>query len=106
MNMFLIPANSKKSLKIFGLFYPFDLILLGSGIVLTFILISVLPMQEIFWSVIALLPVAITAFLVFPVPNYHNVLTFIMSAWTFFTTRRNFIWKGWCVLDEEETTKK
>lgn len=106
MNMFLIPANSKKSLKIFGLFYPFDLILLGSGIVLTFILISVLPMQEIFWSVIALLPVAITAFLVFPVPNYHNVLTFIMSAWTFFTTRRNFIWKGWCVLDEEETAKK
>lgn len=106
MNMFLIPANSKKSLKIFGLFNPFDLILLGSGIVLTFILITVLPMQEILWSVIALLPVIITAFLVFPVPNYHNVLTFIMSAWTFFTTRRNFIWKGWCVLDEEETTKK
>lgn len=106
MNMFLIPANSKKSMKIFGLFYTFDLILLGTGIVLTFILITVLPMQEILWSVIALLPVAITAFLVFPVPNYHNVLTFIMSAWTFFTTRRNFIWKGWCVLDEEETTKK
>lgn len=106
MNMFLIPANSKKSMKIFGLFYTFDLILLGSGIVLTFILITVLPIQEILWSVIALLPVAITAFLVFPVPNYHNVLTFIMSAWEFFTTRRNFIWKGWCVLDEEETTKK
>jgi len=106
MNMFLIPANSKKSLKIFGLFNPFDLILLGSGIVLTFILIAVLPMQEIIWSVIALSPVAITAFLVFPVPNYHNVLTFIMSAWEFFTTRRSFIWKGWCVLDEEETTKK
>lgn len=106
MNMFLIPANSKKSMKIFGLFYTFDLILLGAGIVLTFILITVLPIQEILWSVIALLPVAITAFLVFPVPNYHNVLTFIMSAWEFFTTRRNFIWKGWCVLDEEETTKK
>lgn len=106
MNMFLIPANSKKSMKIFGLFYIFDLILLGAGIVLTFILITVLPIEEIFWSVIALLPVAITAFLVFPVPNYHNVLTFIMSAWTFFTTRKNFIWKGWCVLDEEETTKK
>lgn len=106
MNMFLIPANSKKSMKIFGLFYTFDLILLCAGIVLTFILITVLPIQEILWSVIALLPVAITAFLVFPVPNYHNVLTFIMSAWEFFTTRRNFIWKGWCVLDEEETTKK
>lgn len=106
MNIFLIPANSKKSMKIFGLFNPFDLILLGVGIVITFILISILPMTDIIWSIVAILPLAISAFLVFPVPNYHNVLTFIISAWEFFTSRRQFIWKGWCVLDDEKTTKK
>ncbi|MDD3453409.1 MAG: hypothetical protein PHN42_03985 [Bacilli bacterium] len=106
MNNYLIPANSKKSLKIFGMFYPFDLILLGSGTVITFILIALGDISSWIWAVISLLPMSITAFLVFPIPNYHNVLTFLISLWEYFTTRRNFIWKGWCVLDEKETDKE
>lgn len=103
---FLIPANSKKSMKIFGLFYPIDLIILGVGIGLTFLLMMIVNIGNIALAILAILPVSIAGFLVFPVPNYHNVRLFIMSAWTFFTTRRTFIWKGWCVLDEEETNKK
>ena len=105
-NTFLIPANSKKSMKIFGLFEPIDLIILGAGIFITFILMMILDVGNMALAILAILPVSIAGFLVIPVPNYHNVRVFINSLWTFFTTRRTFIWKGWCVLDGEETNKK
>ena len=105
-NTYLIPANSKKSLQIFGLFNWFDLILLGSGVILTFLLIMLGDISSWIWAVISILPVSICAFLVFPIPNYHNVLTFLVSFWTFLTDRRKFIWKGWCVINEEETSKE
>lgn len=98
-NIYLIPANSKKSMKILGMFYPFDLILLCSGIALTLLLITILPIDDILFAVISLLPVGITGLLVFPIPNYHNVLTVLISMWIFFTTRQKYIWKGWCVCD-------
>lgn len=104
--IYLIPANSKKSMMIFGLFYPFDLILFGTGIITSMILVMVLPIAEILVAILAIAPAAITGFLVFPVPNYHNVLTVIKSAWEFFTTRQRFIWKGWCVTSEKESDKK
>lgn len=102
MNNFLIPANSKKSMLIFGLFNKVDLIMFGSGLVLTIILLLVLPI-EIFWvAIIAIAPGLITGFLVLPVPNYHNMLTVIISAINFLTGRREFIWKGWCYPHGEE----
>lgn len=96
---FLIPANSKKSMLIFGLFKPLDLILFSFGLVVTFILLLTVPMQNLTWSIIAIGPGLICGFLVLPLPNYYNVRTFIMSAWRFYTIRQKFIWKGWCVLD-------
>ena len=102
---FLIPANSKKSMKLFGLFYPIDLIILGIGTFTTFILVTTLDIGDIALAILAILPVSIAGFLVFPVANYHNVRIFLMSMWTFFTTRRTFIWKGWCVRDGEESKK-
>lgn len=102
MNNFLIPANSKKSMLIFGLFNKVDLIMFGSGLALTIILLLVLPI-EIFWvAIIAIVPGLITGFLVLPVPNYHNMLTVIISAINFLTGRREFIWKGWCYPHGEE----
>ena len=100
MGRFLIPANSKKSLLLFGLFNTFDMILFGSGIGVSMILIAVLPVEQMAISFLAITPALITGFLVFPVPNYHNVLTIILSALAFFTQNQKFIWKGWCVLDE------
>ncbi len=99
MNSYLIPANSKKSMMIFGMFYPFDLILFGCGIVVTLILVSVLPIDDVMYAVISILPAGITGLLVFPIPNYHNVLTVLISMWKFFTTRQRYVWKGWCVVD-------
>lgn len=103
---YLIPANSKKSLLIFGLFNPFDLTLFGTGVLITVILMMVLPVQELVWAITAIVPAAITGFLVFPVPNYHNVLTVIIEMFTFFTTNQKFKWKGWCVLNEYKSEDK
>lgn len=103
---FLIPANTKKSLLFFGLFNRFDLILFGSGIGISLLLLMVLPIESLKWAIIAIAPGLVTGFLVFPIPYYHNVLTVIKNVITFFTTRQEFVWKGWCVEDGEESSGK
>lgn len=99
---FLIPANSKKSMLIFGLFETFDLLLVGIGVSMSFLLFLILPTEEIIYLILTLAPGMITIFLVLPVPYYHNVRTFIRIVYNYFTTRQKFIWKGWCYLDDEE----
>lgn len=96
MNGYLIPANAKKGTLIFNVFRPFDLILFGSGIGVTVILLTLLQNANIILTLIAILPAAITGLLVFPIPNYHNVLCAIISIYKFYTGRRNYIWRGWC----------
>ncbi len=104
-DMYLIPANSKKSMLIFGMFYTFDLILVGTGIGITLLLLMILPLDSLIVSIIAIAPGLITGLLVFPIPNYHNTLTVLIEVWEFFTTRQKYIWKGWCVLDEQSSKK-
>ena len=100
MNQYLIPANSKKSMLIFGLFRPFDLALFGIGVGITLLLLMILPVSELVYAIIALAPALVTGFLVFPIPNYHNIRTVIMSVWKFYTERRVYYWKGWCVHEQ------
>ena len=106
MGNYLIPANSKKSMMIFGMFYPFDLILFASGVGMTLLLLLILPINEFWMAMLAIVPATITGFLVFPIPNYHNVLTVIINAIIFITSRQRYVWKGWCVIDELEKSKK
>lgn len=106
MNNYLIPANSKKSLLKFGYFTTSDLVLLIIGVGLMLLMLYILPIDNIWIALLAIMPGAISAFLVIPVPYYHNVRTFIKIAWEFLTTRQKFIWKGWCFSDEEERDKK
>lgn len=98
---YLIPANTKKSMLFFGLFNMFDLILFGCGLGVSLILLIALPVERLTFAIIAIIPGLITGFLVFPIPHYHNVLTVIMNVITFYTTRREFVWKGWCVTSEK-----
>ena len=100
MNQFLIPANSKKSMLIFGLFNTVDLIIFGSGLGVTLLSLAIIGPSETLDTFIVLLPALITGLLVAPIPNYHNVRTAIKSVWQFFTQRQSFIWKGWCIKDE------
>ena len=96
-NTYLIPANTKSGKLILGMFKPFDLILFGSGIAMTLLLLVILPMESLIVTVIVILPALITGFLVIPVPNYHNMLNVIGEMLDFLLNQRNYKWKGWCV---------
>lgn len=102
MDNYLIPANTKKSMLIFGLFTKFDLILFIVGLGLTLLLLVLLPIEQLAFAVIALLPAVICAFLVMPVPNYYNMRTLLSSAIGFFMNQRKFKWKGWCFTNGED----
>ena len=97
---YLIPANAKKSMLIFGLFTKFDLILLSVGTVISVLLLMIFSPSTLLLAIICLLPMLISAFLVIPIPNYHNVLVLIREIIDFFYNRRNYKWKGWCYKDE------
>ena len=104
-NSYLIPANSKKSMLIFGFFNTVDMIIFCCGIGFSFLLLMFMPVEEFWAAILAILPGFICVFLVFPIPNYHNVRTVIINAWNFYTTRQKYIWKGWC-FEDGETNKK
>lgn len=105
-NGYLIPANSKRSMLIFNMFNTIDLIIFGSGVGISFILLMFLPVSEFWVAIGAISPGLITGFLVMPIPNYHNVRTVLMNAWEFYTTRQKYIWKGWCFDSGKEDRKK
>ena len=97
MNSYLVPANSKKGLLIFSLFKPFDVILFGTGLLISLLLLAMMPSTtDTLTMVLIASPGIICGLLVMPVPNYHNVRTAIMSIYKFYTGRRRYIWKGWC----------
>ena len=100
MNGYLIPANSKKGTLIFNIFRPFDLWLFGGGILASLLLLAIVPSTNIIAVIIALLPVIICGLLVFPMPNYHNVLCALCSIYRFYTERRRYVWKGWCFYEQ------
>lgn len=106
MNYFLIPANSKKSALILGLFKPADLVILAIGVVISFILLLALPIEQMTYTIIALTPGLLSAFLVFPLAYYHNVRKFIAIFFNYITSRQKFVWKGWCYIDEVNKFKK
>ena len=106
MNGFLIPANSKKSMLIFGMFNGFDLGVLAIGVTITIILLLTLNLSSIGPTVLAITPGAVAIILVFPVAHYHNVMTVIISIYKFFTSREKYIWRGWCYSEEFKGTSE
>ena len=93
---YLIPANSEKSMLIFGVFNTVDMIIFGCGLGVSLLLMMFLPVDQFWIAILAISPGLICGFLVLPRPNYHNVRTVIKNAWNFYTTRQRYIWKGWC----------
>ena len=97
---YLIPANAKKGTLIFGMFTKFDLVLFGIGILVSVLLLISISPETLKAAIICLLPLFISAFLVVPIPNYHNVLTLIKEMIDFYYGRRNYKWEGWCYKNE------
>ena len=104
---YLIPANTKKSMLIFNMFTLFDLILFSSGVGATGLLMFILPVEEVAFTIISLIPAFVCGFLVLPIPNHHNVLTVILSIIEFYTENQKLRWKGWSMYEEvKEKPKK
>ncbi len=96
MNNYLIPANTKNGKLILGIFSPFDLILFCTGVLISMILLAIMPLSSTFVTILILSPAIICAFLVLPVPYYHNMLTIIIELYEFITNRQTYRWRGWC----------
>ena len=99
MNRYIIPANSKKSQLILGIFTMQDIILFGTGVFMTGILLIVLQTDNLTVQICKLIPALGTGLMVLPIPNYHNVLGFLNSFFTYLNSRKQYYWKGWCVKD-------
>ena len=103
---YLIPANSKRSMLIFGMFRPVDLGIFITGGVLTFMMIFANNPQNLTDVIIDLLPLLITATMVAPVPNQMNVWSFTVNVYSFLVHQRDYRWRGWCKSYGEETSKE
>ncbi len=105
MNGYLIPANANRGKLIFGFFRKIDLIVFGSGVIATFIMLLTFQnaLSNIWIAILILAPALVTGLLVLPVPNQHNVMVVLGEIYKFYFVNRNkFVWKGWCVLNGEE----
>lgn len=99
---YLIPANSKKSMLILGFFTWIDLVIFGVGCTITLTLLFLFNDKvEMGTLLLILSPALVSAFLVMPVPNYHNILQLLTNIITFLFKRKRLYWKGWCIKDGE-----
>ena len=96
-NMYLIPANSKKSQLILSYFTLFDLIVFAVGVGMSIILLVTVKNAP-FWVMICLaLPAMISGFLILPLPPYyHNIMTFIGNFNKYVMGAKKYYWRGWC----------
>lgn len=99
---YLIPANSKKSSLILGFFTTLDLIIFGIGVGISIIALMTIHTNSLKTMILIVTPGLISAFLVLPVPYYHNIMQLISNIFHYITSRRRYYWKGWCVTNEDE----
>ena len=106
-NQYLIPANTKRSMLIFGLFNTIDLIIFGVGAGLTVLLMFIVPTGGSIAKVfIDLAPLLICSMMVAPIPNHRNLWNFTVHVYTYFTNQRKYRWRGWCMLHGEDEGNK
>ena len=103
---YLIPANTKRGQLILGLFLPIDVAIFSIGILFTLGLVIILPLDDLLMAILALLPGVVCGLLVLPVAYYHNVRQLIVEIYKYFSSRKSYIWKGWCFLNESSEESK
>ncbi len=103
MDEYLIPANAKRSTLILGWFNLPDLFIFGIGILFTLIMLFTIKSNQFDVMILILLPALISTTLILPVPYYHNVVQLLINIFNFLFQRRNYRWKGWCILEDEST---
>ena len=103
--MFLVPANTKKSLLIMGFMRTVDLIIGVVGIVSTVLILLILGDASTWVTLLACMPAIVAGLLILPIPNYHNTLVALQSILRYYNERRNYVWRGWCIYDEFKDSK-
>ncbi len=102
-NNYLIPANSKKSQLILGFFNTQDLVIFLVGVGISVFLLMIIKSNNIGIMIGLVSPALIAAFLVAPVPNYHNVRTLLGNIYRFYSGRKKYYWRGWCARNGERS---
>ena len=102
----MIPANSKKSQMILGLFTTGDLIVFLTGIAITVSLLIVFKSNNLATLLGFASPALLATFLVAPVPNYHNVMTLLGNMINFATGQKKYYWRGWCASYDSNRPKR
>ena len=97
-NQYLIPANTKRGQLWLSMFRPVDAAILLTGVLVTFVLFCVFNSinAPTILMILSVFPGLVCAILVWPMPNYHNVLVAIQEMISFYTNNRNYKWRGWC----------
>ena len=98
-NNYLIPANANRGKLILGYFRPLDLVIFLVGVAMTLILLLVFQndMDNMWISILTLVPALLAMLLVCPIPYQHNVLVLLGAIYNYyFVNRQTYIWKGWC----------
>lgn len=99
---YLIPANSKRSMLILGMFTPIDLAIFGVGAGITMALMFTIKTNTLKEMLVILLPLIFSSIMVAPVPNHRNVWNLTANVYKYFVNPRRYYWKGWCVTNGEE----
>ena len=102
---YLVPANSKRGKLIFNIFTPFDAILFVVGIFISMLMGIVVPISNMFVAFLVFLPGGMATLLVAPIPNNHNVMTFLGEIIKYYQDVRVYYWKGWSLKDGKEQSK-
>ena len=102
MQEYIMPANSKKSRLILGMFTIKDIIILSIGIPITAVLLIAFRSMGFWMLVVAALPGITAVLLVMPVPHYHNVVQLLTNIINFYMGRRRYEWKGWMIENEKQ----
>lgn len=95
MQEYIMPANSKKSGLILGLFTPADLVVLSIGLPISVVLLLMFKNAGLFMLILAIIPGLTAVLLVFPVPHYHNVMQLLINIFKYYTGRKKYEWRGW-----------
>lgn len=98
---YLVPANTKKQGLMFGFMTPPDLVIAIVGASITFLLLMIFQPKTLLLGILVVLPFLVAAFLVFPIPNYHNVRVLITDIYKYYSSRRKYVWRGWCYQYEQ-----
>ena len=105
-NIYIIPANSKKSQLILSYFTLFDLLVFGIGVFTSMLLLMTIKNVPFPVMVCFSLPALITGFLILPLPpHYHNIMTFLGNFNKYMVSVKKYYWRGWCASYGDRTKR-